>query len=551
MGHLANLFLALIAVGIADQVGPLATPHPQWVPTLVFAPYLFLRALRAAVRMKDYVRANRLMSRVQRAPVIAQLVADLLFGWGAALEAARGVSELPPGWPTPWELLRFLPFVFVTVTSLDVNARAHADREHGRRWFRFQLRAFFGATLPFGALILVDSVVALFPDLAWSLHSVDLFASVHSLALLLALSAIIPWLLRHAWAAEPLPSGGVRELVELVAQRAQFHCKEVLLWRTGRSVANAMIVGVLPRTRRIFFSDSLLEKLPPRELAAVTAHEIGHAKRGHMLQFLLLMLGGFGTFSVLAREWNSDWSVPFELAALALLVPGVFVFRSLSRRFELEADLHACELTGDPRAIGDALLRLGGRLRDIAGWRHFAPSARDAFLQRATSDPAFLRSFESRMRFARIAIVAFFILGFGGSFAFKFADYDADRYRLAMWTGRYSDAVERSAALDLSAGEQRVLDVVASKLGNMDSLTRAERGRVVRGLALEVLPGPEGPEQARWILEAAEVLGDPDAARINAILYDAEGRVDGQALESLPAEWAPLRGTSRPGESAQ
>jgi Zn-dependent protease with chaperone function len=539
VGHIANLFLALIAVAIADQIGPFAS-QPQFVPLVVFAPYLVLPTLRRAVREKDYARANALMGRVSRGPIIAQMTADLLFGWGAALEAARGVSELPPGWPTPWELLRFLPFIFVTVTSLDVNARAQVDREHGRRWFRFQLRAFFGAALPFAALILVDSVVALFPDLAWSLHSVDLFASVHSLVLLLALSTVVPWLLRHAWAAEPLPPGGVRELVEFVAQRAQFHCKEVLLWRTGRSVANAMIVGVLPRTRRIFFSDSLIEALPPRELAAVTAHEIGHAKRGHMLQFLLLMLGGFGAVTALGREWNPDWPVPFELAALALLVPGVFVFRSLSRRFELEADLHACELTGDPRAIGDALMRLGGRLRDVAGWRHFAPSARDAFLQRATSDPAFLRRFERRMQLARVAIAAFFVLGFGGSFIGKFADYDTDRYRLAMWTGRYTDAVERSAALDLSPGERRVLGVVENELGNGDSLTRVERGQVVRELAQRVLAGPEGPEQARWMLEAAEVLGDAEAAELNAILYEPDGRVDSDAQSRLPARWRAL-----------
>lgn len=302
MGHLANLFLALIAVALADQIGPLVPPLPWLTALLVPAPYLFVPLVRRAVQAKDYARANGLLNRLRRLPVLAQLTADLLFGWGAALAAARGVSELPPGWPTPWELLRFLPFVFVTVTSLVAAARAHVDGEDGRRWLGFQLRAFSGAALPFLALILADSLLALTPDIAWSIHAVELYSSAHSLLLLLGLSAAVPWLLRHAWAAEPLPTGGARELVEFVAQRARFRCKEVLLWRTGRSVANAMIVGVLPRTRRIFFSDSLLESLPPRELAAVTAHEIGHAQRGHMALFLMLALGAFGTLSVLARE---------------------------------------------------------------------------------------------------------------------------------------------------------------------------------------------------------------------------------------------------------
>lgn len=539
MGHLANLFLALIAVAIADQIGPLAPPLPGLTALLVPAPYLFVPLVRRAVAAQDYVRANRLLGRLRRTPVLAQLTADLLFGWGAALDAARGASELPPGWPTPWELLRFLPFVFVTVTSLVAAARAHAGGEGGKRWLGFQLRAFFGAGIPFLALILADSLVALSPDTAWSIHAVELHASLHSLVLLLGLSAAVPLLLRHAWAAEPLPAGGVRELVEFVAKRARFRCKEVLLWRTGRSVANAMIVGVLPRTRRIFFSDSLLESLPPRELAAVTAHEIGHAKRGHMALFLMLALGGFGALSALAREWQADWMLPFELAALGLLLPGVFAFRWLSRRFELEADLHACELTGDARAIGDALMRLGGRLRDVAGWRHFAPSARDAFLQRATTEPDFLRAFERRMKLARIAIVAFFVLGFGGSFVGEFADYDADRYRLALWTGRYSDAVERSRDLDLGPAEREVLGLVESRLGNGDSLTRRQRGEVVRELALEVLPTRGGPDQARWLLEAAEILGDAEAARINALFDDTQG------ASGLPTEWVPS-GPRRP-----
>ena len=50
-------------------------------------------------------------------------------------------------------------------------------------------------------------------------------------------------------------------------------------------MANAAIVGFLPGHRTVLFSDSLLAGLPPRELAAVFAHEIGHARRHHVLVF--------------------------------------------------------------------------------------------------------------------------------------------------------------------------------------------------------------------------------------------------------------------------
>jgi len=537
VGHLANIFLALIAVAFADEVGPYGAVPLAVMPLCFLLPYLFLLPLKRAARRGDQAGWQRVSRIVRRTPIAAQLIADLLFGWGALLVTTRGVSDLPPGWPTPWELLRFLPFVLATVTSLDVGARSHDDGAHGRRWFRFQLRAFLGAGLPFVIVILVDSLLVLHPQLPWSIQVVSVYGALHTLALLLGLATLVPWLLRHAWAAEPLPPGPMRDLIEAVAARAKFRCNEVLLWRTGRSVANAMIVGVLPSTRRIFFSDSLLESLPARELAAVTAHEIGHAKRGHMALFLLLALGGFGSIDALAHSWDASWPVPLELAVLGLLVPGFLAFRSLSRRFELEADLHAFEVTGDSRAIGDALLRLGGRLRDVAGWRHFAPSARDAFIQRAAHDLRFLRAFRRRMTLARVAIVAFFLLGFGGSFATKWSAYGIERLYLAQWTGEFASAEQRSASLDLTGDERRVLRYLATEFGDRDGESRDARVDELRTRALAEARAGRATEHSQMLLLGASWMGDELAAELLTIHASFESEEPQEGWEHLPPEW--------------
>ena len=112
-------------------------------------------------------------------------------------------------------------------------------------------------------------------------------------------------------------------------------------------------------------------------MAAVYAHEIGHAKRHHVAVFLAWALTFF-----MAGDLAAGWIAPGpgdQWLGTGILVGSLIVwalcFGWFSRRCELEADLFSLELLGDPEAMISALERVGGKLRDVAGWRHFSTLA--------------------------------------------------------------------------------------------------------------------------------------------------------------------------------
>lgn len=118
---------------------------------------------------------------------------------------------------------------------------------------------------------------------------------------------------------------------------------------------NALAAGLVPGARVVFLTEGLLARLPPDELRAVAAHEVGHHHHRHVSIRL-------GAVAVYVLPW---------LAATAEGVPGAFVagcllagpwtvglFR-LMRRTELEADRYAAART-DGAALARGLSRLGG-----------------------------------------------------------------------------------------------------------------------------------------------------------------------------------------------
>ena len=120
--------------------------------------------------------------------------------------------------------------------------------------------------------------------------------------------------------------------------------------------------------------DTLIEKHPQPELLAVLAHEIGHFKRGHIVQRLAAAVG---QLAVLFLLMGLVLSHPGLHAAFGLSAPVLwlgFVFFSIlfepaqtliglasslwSRRHEYEADAYAAQAMGGPESMIAALQRL-------------------------------------------------------------------------------------------------------------------------------------------------------------------------------------------------
>ena len=87
--------------------------------------------------------------------------------------------------------------------------------------------------------------------------------------------------------AEP-SEGAVRERLASLCARAGVRFRDIRVWETpGHHIVNAAVMGIAGFVRYIIVSRTLLEVMAPDEIEAVFAHELGHARRRHMIYYLL------------------------------------------------------------------------------------------------------------------------------------------------------------------------------------------------------------------------------------------------------------------------
>ena len=177
---------------------------------------------------------------------------------------------------------------------------------------------------------------------------------------------------------EPLAEGEVSTRLQALLTRCGFAARGLFVMDGSRRSAhgNAYFTG-LGRHRRIVLFDTLLERLDADEIEAVLAHELGHFKRRHLLQRVLmsfcLSLAGLALMGWLAQQawfFQGLGLTPEpgdHLGGLALLLfflalpPFTFLLRpigsALSRRHERQADDYAVQQTG-ARPLARALVKL-------------------------------------------------------------------------------------------------------------------------------------------------------------------------------------------------
>jgi len=195
----------------------------------------------------------------------------------------------------------------------------------------------------------------------WPARLTLLAAVAGPVALLMHPLIVHPLLLPTA----PLPDGPHRDAVHAVVARSDRPDVEVLLGeaslRTTRR--NAVVTGLGP-TERIVLHDTLLE-LTPREVAAITAHELAHVERRDPLRGVLapvpvVLLLGLAARRRVAGLPASPRSQVRALAAMGLLLLALETASSplssaLSRTVEHRTDVRAVALSGDPEATIEML----------------------------------------------------------------------------------------------------------------------------------------------------------------------------------------------------
>jgi len=165
-----------------------------------------------------------------------------------------------------------------------------------------------------------------------------------------------------------------RKIVDM-AKRAEFPINNILVMDGSKrsSKSNAFFTGFGSK-KRIALYDTLVEQHTEDELLAVLAHEIGHYKKKHILQgmvvsivhtgalfYLLSLLIGYPP--LFEAFFVSEPSTYAGLVFFGLLLSPLELIlgpamNALSRHNEFEADRFAAELMGAPRELVSALKRL-------------------------------------------------------------------------------------------------------------------------------------------------------------------------------------------------
>ena len=479
MGYLIHILLALVLQGVDELSDASPRTWPLAVVALLVAPYLLGALTRRAYMAGRFRLAALSQTLVVWSPVLLHALALLVFGWNRSVERVAGQGPSLLAWPHPSLLLSLLPFAAYMLASIDCRARAFGVAQRGGVR-RFHLRMFLTGLVPLTGFVLASWVIGLRPSLRVNLEEVSLYQGAFAALTIGLFLWLLPWVVRNVWDTRPMPRGFQRNLVEALASHVGLRCSEILVWGTGNQMSNAAVVGVGPQ-RVVLLSDALLSELPPRELAAVFAHEAAHVKCRHVLIFLAWSVAFF-----VGADLVTIWAgVESELVA-AGIVAVVFVlwylaFGWLSRRFELEADLWSARTTADPAALASALERVGSTHGRRTGWRHFGTDDRIAFLQNSTFDPAVGARLQSTLRrAARLGVLAM-LLALSLEVWTLWLSLDEDRLRVDLRLGNYVSAMERLDRIGATGGDE----------------LEAVRRSVVRALDL-----PE-PRSAEALVDAA------------------------------------------------
>ena len=173
----------------------------------------------------------------------------------------------------------------------------------------------------------------------------------------------------------PLEDGELKSAILAYARGIKFPLENVYQMDGSRrsTKSNAFFTG-FGRHKRIVLFDTLIKQHTVKELVAILAHEMGHYKKKHIRQSLILgilqtglmlfLLGQFITYQGLFDAfYMPQQSVYAGMLFFAMLYAPIDFFSGLlmqlrSRRNETAADQFAAETTLDPESMVSALKKL-------------------------------------------------------------------------------------------------------------------------------------------------------------------------------------------------
>ncbi len=165
----------------------------------------------------------------------------------------------------------------------------------------------------------------------------------------------------------PLQDEELEKAIFEVTEKAGVSAGSILVADASRKTnkVNAYFTGI-GKSKRIVIYDNLLEKYSKKEVVSVIAHEVAHWKYMHVAKNIIVGIAGmiiiFFIMFMMKGGMNMEASV--RLVMILFIAFSLIAYITnpvsnlLSRRFEVQADMAAAELTGDSQTQVEMLQKL-------------------------------------------------------------------------------------------------------------------------------------------------------------------------------------------------
>jgi Zn-dependent protease with chaperone function len=337
---------------------------------LAVVPFAVLRAYAGAVlrrKLDDVDKAHRLQGALlAAASLLPVAILAALFLGGLLLLPEVLLAGLAPGaaGSQAANAAAFALFLLVVLVGVLLPAARAIAPSYRRLRGVTATRASRVGSLRVGLALLLPALLLVAVNLSTAFGgppAVRLVALLLSWLLLLAGAPLLAVRLMPTRPLEEPTRGRLEELLRHGGVRVR---GIRVLDTRAQKVANALILGPLPRLRYIVVTDHLLQSLEPDEVDAIVAHEMGHAREHHLLVKLGVLLAVAGALVgalVLGGRLLADADpVVLVLAGpLLLLVSVLLVQGGLGLLLERRADEYAARLVG-----ADAVVRALDRLAE-------------------------------------------------------------------------------------------------------------------------------------------------------------------------------------------
>jgi hypothetical protein len=462
-GFLIGVAILLLAPDVLLVLPGAGSPFAAVLASPLLAVPLLL-ALASRRRLRRDIAAGRRASRSVFAllRVLPISVPMILLVW---LELT-GWTDLADRWGgrcmTATMSLLVLPLVLMEVSRLvaETPTRDLLDQlGHGAGALPLgrRLGMVVFAVTPWMVFAALGDASTWFPQLTAFLVVTSVGRSLCAIGAGLLLAALLPLAFRLSMRlSRKLPPALAAPLGDTV-EALGFSRRSLRVMDTDRRMANALLLGVLPWPRYLVLTDALLGMLDLFALRGVVAHEVGHARGGHLMLFLGTAMVVLPLGLCVAQQADLLDSEPTRQAvvAVALLAALVFVVHRVAHRFEHEADvLSAVALGGAGPCI--RALQCAGQFNEHGAGRasflHPAEHKRIETLLAWDADPGFRQRFARRGRRLRVAVASVTAIVVAAAVWAWFDAWPAERALLHFHLGDFARARAESQA---AAGKVR------------------------------------------------------------------------------------------------